>query len=324
MTTTSVLQKTRRLLGDFGETFVAQIAGDGQTIRFELPENVVDTIQAVLIPAGGGTPVVLTAGTDYTVDPYNGIVITAIPPALGAVLTVAGMFYESWTDTDLLDYIDTAFALHTVTRNPPVYLDPIAGTYPPTLVIPVYEERCVVLLAAKAIVQDQASAAAKDITIDTGDGTVIPRSVRYTQLVQEANRLDDEYQDLVDKLGLPGFDTLTVLDLQRVSLQTNRLVPLYIPREWDTRTYPQRVLTQINTGALSADRVITYRGQWSYIVQYNIDDLVDEGGIRYICTTPNQTTNPATDVAAGPNLFDGLFWSVSYINSGVPGWVGAY
>lgn len=323
MSTVSVLDKTRRILGDFGETFVAQIAADGQTVRFELPENIVDTIQVATVPAGGGETTVLTVTTDYVVDSYNGIVTTTTAPALGDVLLVAGLFYETWTDAVLIDYLFTAFALHTATRNPPVHLDPIPGAIPPTLLIHPVEERCVAILTAREVIRDQATAAAKDITIDTGDGTVIPRSQRYNQLVQEAARLDDEYQDLVDKLGLPTYDTLTVLDLQRVSYQTNRLVPLYVPREWDDRKYPQRVLTEINTGGLTADRVITFRGQWHDLVRYNINDLVDEGGVRYVCTAPNQETEPANDVAQGDG-FHGLHWSISYINSGVPGWVGAY
>jgi hypothetical protein len=172
---------------------------------------------------------------------------------------------------------------------------------------------------------DAATAAAKDITIDTGDGTVIPRSQRYQQLVEESQRLESAYVGLCEKLGIPSFATATVGQLRRVSYTTNRFIPEYVPREWDDRSFPRRVLPLISTYALEPDAVINYRGLWDPAKQYKTNDLVDRASTRYLCTTPCVGIDPIADVSAGgangiDNL-NGQHWSVSYINSGNFGWV---
>lgn len=323
MTTTSVLYKTRRVLGDMGETFGAQIPGDGITTIFELPEDKLDQVVAQTQLESGGATTLLSNSVDYVLDGYNGVITLAKPLPQGTLLLVTGLTYQSWPDVDLLDYVTEALALHMATRTPPVVLDSVVGAIPPTLVLPVIEERPVALLAASMVIQDQATDAAKDITIDTGDGTVIPRGQRYNQLIQESARLEQEYQSLVERLGLPGFDTIGVTVMRRVSKTTNRLVPIYVPREWDDRTLPKRVLPDILSGALTADATITYRGLYKLTYNYAINDLVDEGSTRYICTTPNIGIDPITDVAAGDGMGNGLHWSLSFINSGMAGaWYG--
>lgn len=325
MSTQTVLYKLRRVLDDMGEAFGAQIAGDGSTIRFELPEDKLDQVAAWTVPAGGGVNTMLVNGTDYTIDAYNGVITLTTPLAVGTVLTVTGMTYESWPDSDLTDYVTQAFLMHNETRNPPVVLDAVANNAPPSHVLPVMEERAVALLAASMVINDQATAAAKDITVDTGEGTVIPRAQRYQQLTSEAARLEQEYIDMVEKLGVPGFGTVTITNLRRVSYTTNRLIPEYIEREWDDRSFPRRVLTMVSTGALAADAVITYRGLWNPTTVYSHNDLVDRNSARYLCTVQNSGIDPISDVAAGGangvNGFDGQHWSLSYINSGNFGWV---
>jgi len=325
MTTASVLFKTRRVLDDMGEMFTAQLAGDGTTMAFELPTDKIDQTAAFEVSDTGGSPQALVNGVDYIIDPYNSIITTTVPVPTGTVLVVSGMSYTSWADTDMLDYITEALGLHNISRNPPVVLDPVIGANPPTEVVPLIEERAVALLSASMVINDQATAAAKDITIDTGDGTVIPRAQRYEQLVGEAARLEEEYVSLVEKLGIPSFATVSITTLRRVSMTTNRLVPIYTAREWDDRTYPKRVLPLIPSGGLEADMVVNYRGLWSPYVSYNLYDLVDRSSSRYLCTTPNTGVDPTGNVAAGgTNGVDGINgtdWSLSYINSGNFGWM---
>jgi hypothetical protein len=308
-----------------GEPFSAQIDGDNQTSRFELPEFNLDQVIVYTQADTGGASSALGNGTDYTLDPFNGLITLNQTLSSGTLLVVTGVSYETWPDADLTDYITQALEQHNVTRNPPVLLDPVASANPPTNVLPVVEERAVALLAASLVQSDAATAAAKDITIDTGDGTVIPRAQRYNQLTQEAARLEGAYVGLCEKMGIPCFATATVGQLRRVSMTTNRLVPEYVPREWDDRSFPKRVLPLISTYALEPDSVINYRGLWNPAATYRVNDLVDRSSTRYLCTTLNSGIDPIADVAAGgangvDNL-NGQHWTVSYINSGNFGWV---
>lgn len=375
MSTASVLYKTRRVLGDMGESFTSQMYGDGNTARFELPVTLVDpsTFSVSTVPAGGGTITPLLVNVDYVLDSYNGMLALAQPLPAGQVLTVGGVFYEVWTDLDLMDYIQTALQLHTLGRNPPVFLDPVAGAAPPTQVLPLVEERPLAILAAREVYRDLATTSARNITIDTGDGTVIPRGQTYQQLNDTADRLDDEYTELVEKLGISGYDTITMSTLRRTSMTTNRLVPIYMPREWDDHKFPQRVLPPIDFGIGSQGIVVTYRGLWSSEISYNLNDEVDLGSTRYLAVAPSLDINPSDDVAAHsislsspdtvtfagnqPVFTDlespvvvndvepgsanwptepantspwfaqgqsGLYWQVTYINSGVAGYFGGW
>lgn len=325
MSTATVLYKLRRVLQDMGEAFSVQIDGDNQTSRFELPEFNLDQVVAYTQPDTGGVATALGNGTDYTLDAFNGLITLSQTLSTGTLLVVTGVAYETWPDADLTDYITQALEQHNVTRNPPVVLDATTGAAPPSNVLPPVEERAVALLAASMVQSDAATAAAKDITIDTGDGTVIPRAQRYQQLIGEAARLEGAYVGLCEKMGIPCFATATVGELRRVSYTTNRLVPEYVPREWDDRSFPKRVLPLISTYALEPDSVINYRGLWDPTKTYYPNDLVDRASTRYLCTAQNSGIDPISDVAAGgtngvDNL-NGQHWSVSYINSGNFGWV---
>lgn len=329
MSSNTIAYKTRRILQDFGEVFTAQIAGDGVTTLFELPEDNIDpnSFSASLQPSAGGTITQLVKDTDYALDTFNGIIQLELPPEVGQILTVVGKFYDEWTDDDLDDYVVTAFALHTAGRNPPVSMDPTPNAVPPTALLPQVEERLVAILAAKLIKEDQATAAAEDITIDTGDGTVIPRSQRYSQLIQEIQRLDQTYQTMVSRLGLQGgINSIEVSSLRRVSLTTNRFVPEYVPREWDNPTYVQRVLPPIDTGlASSQGDVVTYRGEYNAIIQYRKDDEVQQGSQMYLCISPAGCVgiDPAQDVDSGDGIH-GQHWQKTTINSGMAGYYGGW
>lgn len=319
--------KTRRVLGDMGEVFNAQMEGDGQTTQFELPASIVSNVTVTLRSAGVGTqittltPTTETASGDFTVDQYNGYLVLTEPLPAGVVMNVQGIQYETWADHDIFDYLQIAFLMHTNRRNPPVYLLPDPTAVPPTLLLPEIEERPLALLTASLAYADLATAAARDITIDTGDGTVIPRSQRYQQLVQEQQRLEEEYRNIVELLGIQTFDTIQMMTLRRVSRQTNRLVPIYVDREWDDRTFPQRVLPPIDIPLGTAGAVITDRGQYSPAAVYRLNDTVFEGGQEYIMvsTTPIMGVDPIADVGSGQA---GIAWAKTTINSGMYGYSG--
>jgi hypothetical protein len=329
VSTSSVMYKTRRVLGDMGELASSTIGGDGTTNQFELSASIVDNVTAKIQASAGGPPSVLSPGAngtagDYTVDIYNGYIVLTNPLAVGQVLQVTYSTYETFIDADLYDYVTEAFALHTLNRNPPVFLDPVQSAAPPTRVLPVIEERLVALLAASQVYGDLATAAARDITIDTGDGTVIPRTQRYQQLVAEQARIEQEYRDVTNRLGIQGYDTVQMMNLRRVSKQTNRLVPVYLEQEWDDRRFPQRVEPPIDIPLGDEGLLITDRGGYNSALVYNPNDTVFEGGVEYlqIGTQPCSGVDPVADIAGGTDGISGFFWQITTINSGLYGYTG--
>lgn len=329
MSNASVMFKTRRVLGDMGEIFLAQLGGDGTTTQFELPANIVENVTAAIRSAGTGTQVTQlvpannNVPNDFSVDSYNGYLTLTNPLPAGTVLAVQGIQFETWADCDIFDYVQNAYLLHTQRRNPMVYLDPAVGAAPPTLLLPEIEERPLALLAASLAYGDLATAAARDITIDTGDGTVIPRSQRYQQLVQEQARLEQEYRNITELLGVQTFDTIQMMTMRRVSLQTNRLVPIYVSREWDDRRFPQRVMPPIDIPLGTQGQEVTDRGMYDPTKTYNLNDTTFEGGQEYIMVSliPCQGVDPAADCAGGVG-WAGQFWEKTTINSGMYGYSG--
>jgi hypothetical protein len=327
MSERSMMFKIRRVLGDMGEIFNAQMGGDDQTTQFELPASIVSNVTVTFRSAGIGTqittltPTTFEALGDFSVDEYNGYLVLTNPLPSGIVMNVQGVQYETWADHDIFDYLQEAFLMHTQRRNPPLYLEPVVGAAPPTLLMPEIEERPLALLAASLAYEDLATAAARDITIDTGDGTVIPRSQRYQQLVAESAALKQKYRDIVELLGIQTFDTIQMMTLRRVSPQTNRLVPVYVDREWDDRRFPQRVMPPIDIPLGTAGMVVTDRGMYSAAATYYLNDTVFEGGQEYIMvsTQPVMGVDPAADVGSG---WAGEAWEKTTINSGMYGYTG--
>jgi hypothetical protein len=331
VTTASVLYKVRRILRDTGEQFSSQVAGDGVVSRFELPQDTIDpaTVSVTIGPTDGSSiPAPLGTPANYTLDGENGIITLTAPLVEGQLLTVTGIFYETFIDNDIIDYIQWNFIEFTQGRNPQPMLDPIVGRYPPSILLSPLEERALSLAAARDVMRDLASASASEFTIDTGDGTVIPQSQQYQQFMNQADVLDGQYQTLAARLGIQSADTINVSTLRRISASTNRLVPLYVPREYDDRAYPQRILPPINTDIGQEGAVVTYRGQWNVFTVYNGGaQWVDEVywlSARYLALAPSEGQNPADDVANGPDGINGQYWQVTYLNSGQMGYGGGW
>jgi hypothetical protein len=87
--------------------------------------------------------------------------------------------------------------------------------------------------------------AATDIDITTAEGTHIPRAQRFGQLEQMISALTERYKSLCSLLGV-GLYRIEVSNLRRVSRQTGRLVPLYVEREYDDNSLPERIVAPID------------------------------------------------------------------------------
>jgi hypothetical protein len=302
------------MLGDMGSPFVMSVVADGVSSMLDCNAAPVEpqSINVITSPNNGTTwTAPLALGTDYTVDAFNGKLIFQNPPAQGNVVLVRGVSYVDWTDTDLVDFIQIAFLQHTYHRNPPVVLNAVAGAIPPTQVLPANEERAVAILAVIESYWDLATAKAKNFTIDTGDGTVIPLAQQYEHIMSHIDRLMARYEDLAQKLGV-GLYAIEVLTLRRKSRMIGTLVPVYVDQEIEGRFWPpDRALPPI---PVLANIRIHYCGIFSLGTQYNINDEVIEGGVTYVALAANIDIDPYTDTQAGDGI-TGLNWKQSWINN---------
>jgi len=233
MSLASITAKTRGIFRDYGETFTAQYTGVGSIDRYDLPvDNVdADTIE-VEIDGVAADP------ADYLLDARAGVVMLDAPLATGAILRVTGTSYISVGGADLAEYVDTAFQMHIRGRSPA----PTYDTLPP------HEEHLVAMLAAIEGLWALATEASQEIDVLTPEGVNIPRSQRFAQIMALIDRLNEHYKELAAAFNVGPF-AIRILTLRRVSRTTGRLVPVYVEREFDDRTYPPvRVFPPIDNG----------------------------------------------------------------------------
>lgn len=245
MSQQSIIDKTMMIPRDFGESFSARITGDGATRRYTLPRDNVDS--STLVAYIDGDPVVvLSLGADpgnlqeneYALDARQGVLTLWDDLALGAVLVVEGTAHLNLSVEDYTTYVEIAFGLHTQNRNPPITYDSL----------PPHEEYLVGLLATIEILWSLVTEAAGEIDVLTPEGVQIPRSQRFAQYMALIERLTAYYKDLAAVLNVGPF-RIEMFTLRRVSRTTNRLVPVYVPQEFDDRDFPPaRVYPPIDPG----------------------------------------------------------------------------
>lgn len=225
----ALIDRLRLELSDYRLSFDFTANGWEGEVRFDLPnENVTN----VVVEVDGSEQ---TAGTDYVLDAARGIVVFTTAPEDGATVEVTGEFTELYDDATLGQWIDTAFSLHGVDRNPPLTM----ATLPPV------EDYLVVLLAKVEALYVLATDAAYDIDIRTPEGISIPRSQRFAQMMALINSVRGYYKELAQELNV-GPGRIVNLQLRRVSKLTGRLVPIYLPREVDDHRPPHRVYPTID------------------------------------------------------------------------------
>lgn len=218
---------------DIGRAFACSFNVDEKTTIFDLP---VESISATFMPPTvtlGGFPQPPPGTTPptpmYYWDYKAGQLIWPIAPGPpGTDLTVTGWCYDFFTDIEVSEAVSDAFALHTNDYDPPFYIDPLTGQTP----IPTVEEILVAYLAAVELLWFRATDASQEIDVHTPEGVLIPRAQRFTQITQQIQGLQAQYNAVSAALGV-GLNRLYVLNQRRVSYTTNRLVPLFREQEYN-------------------------------------------------------------------------------------------
>lgn len=252
-TEAALISRIRLELGDNPLPFRGQFRGTGTQKTFDLPAV---NISATGLKAFTVNPTTLAivdlVPADYTLDLPNGLIM------LGSVLTadfqlvVEGNSYSLFTDAEIREFLHEALLQHTNGAADTIrYRDENGfvkyAHYAVTLTnLPEIEEVLVALLAATEALWALSTDASTDIDVHTSEGTFVPRSQRYGQVVSQISLLTEKYKTLCAQLNV-GLYRIEMSTLRRISKTTGRLVPVYVAREFDDATMPTRVLPEIDT-----------------------------------------------------------------------------
>lgn len=227
-----LLDRVRMDLGDLPQPFDFQFVGDGERDHFYVEHRPLDETSLVLTRDGAETDPT-TEGVTY--EPTTGMLVFDIAPPPGVIWEISGQKWRYFSDADLQVFIDTSVAQHAHNRA-----DGGGGQYDDGDITPV-EEYPVALYAVIQALWALATDASFDIDILAPDGVNIPRSERYRQLMEMIGARQTQYDEIAASLNI-GIKRLEPVTVRRIAKNTNRLVPVYLPQEYDDRSRPKRVL----------------------------------------------------------------------------------
>lgn len=229
-TLSDLIARTRLELADLAKTFVHTTTSVGATVTYDIPRvEQVDSGALVVRKNGAVIP-----AEDYVLDAAAGVVtFTGSLPADGDTIQISGSHHKFFSDDVMTTFVESAFALHTTNRTITM------------AALPSNEVYLVALLAKVEALWVLATDAAYDIDVRTPEGVSVPRTQRYAQLISMAKEAENQYKDLSMALGV-GLHRVEMFTLRRTSYMTGRLVPVYVPREFDDPKPPQRVFPPID------------------------------------------------------------------------------
>lgn len=217
------------LIQDTGRPFAANWVVDGATTIFDLPVESISSSASPPVVILNGVLISGQATPSYRFDYKHGVIaFAAAPGPAGATLGVQGTTYDYFDDDEVAQAVTDAFNLHVQDQDPLPAINPAIGQ--PT--ISGSEEYLVSILAAIELLWFRSTDASSEVDIHTPEGVTIPRSERYRQLTSQVSALQEEYKTIAGALGV-GLWRIQILNQRRVSLTTNRLVPLFQEQEYN-------------------------------------------------------------------------------------------
>lgn len=253
-TQTDLLNRIRLEIGDQSEPFRQTYRGTGFQNQFDLPAERIDPTGMSVFKTYPQTlvNVDLVLNTDYTLDAENGIIQLTQPLEKDWMLTAQGVAFGMFTDTELSQYLADALIQHTSGNEHQTvrYRDSHGFIRYEKIAtdlanLPQIEELPVVMLASQMALWTLLIDASTDIDLTTAEGTHISRSQRFAQLESMVSALTERYKATCALLGV-GMYRIEVTNLRRVSRQTGRLVPVYVEREYDENTWPERIVPTVD------------------------------------------------------------------------------
>jgi hypothetical protein len=242
----SLISAVRLELGDQLETFRDSFRGTGDQSEYDLPAHNISTLSVYTI-GGDDSITPLAETTDYTVDRVQGVITFVTPPEEDALYVAEGQANGIFTDDEITHFLDAAESQHLSGRTVEhryrdghgfIRYDRKQMTLAD---LPAQEEYLVALLATVEALWALSTDAATDIDITTSEGTSIPRSQRWRQIISQIDILTQKYKEHSMMMGV-GLFAPEVFDVRRTSRTTGRLVPIFKSREYDETGPPIRKL----------------------------------------------------------------------------------
>lgn len=251
MEVTRLISRVRSEIGDKPKPFVSQVKGDGQQTMFDLLQPNLCRIGFQIIVTEDASTTVYASPQNYTADDETGIVIFTQPLSYDATAVISGTSYGMFSDPALLDHVRDAVIWHCHNRQATERYRDRHGfityrTNPINLEnLPPEEELPLIVLCSLNVYWALADDMALDVNVQTAEATNIDRTARYGQVMGQIEALQARYDSLCSTLNI-GPNRIETLNLRRTSQTTGRLVPLYMPREYDDHRYPVRMLPPID------------------------------------------------------------------------------
>lgn len=251
----------RTYLRDFPRFFQTTFDVAGRT--YELGHTNIDStsLWVATYIAGGATTEL--APSAYSLDERNGLLRLSSLPSSGAKVLIEGYYYEWVTPADLEFYTQRAIEKHV--RGLGVGIEEMSDVMINAIGIAAICECLWALMTEYS----------RDIDVITSESIHIPASQRFRMVQGLLAQWEAEYKRHATALNI-GIDRIEVFSLRRTSRTTNRLVPLYKPKEFGDYSPMERLWPDVDSGV--------------------IDREIQEDKLRedvYVDTTPRsgQTTN---------------------------------
>lgn len=294
-------------LGDLLQPFDFALLGDGERDHFFLEHRPIDPTSVTVYK--DSVPVVLV-NEGVTLDYRAGMLVFDTPPPVGEMWEIEGKKWRYFSDEDMKIFIDTAMAQHSHHRG-----DDSGSQWTDSDIEPV-EEYPIAILSLIQALWALATDAAFDIDILAPDGVNIPRSERYRQLLEMIGSRQAQYDEITAALNI-GVKRLETMTVRRIAKNTNRLIPVYLPQEYDDYSKPKRVLfpmslqgtkpIKVSSGSYNVD--ITSGDPVSFLLdfEYDITNMEFENAIRrgafsgYMSTVGPAIREFTQEIVDGPN-----------------------
>ena len=232
-----LISLTRGELVDMPRPFQASVRGDGITSRFELPDKPIDGDSLLVFRRDNETSTTTAVTADaYTVSEDEGVITFNAPPADTDTIVVQGTAFRFFSDSTIQGFVERALEKHN--NRTIVTVD----------TLPAVEEHLVAIRAKIEGLWRLATDVAYGIDVYAPEGTTIPRSQRYRQLMAQIAEEQARLRNMSQQLNV-GLERVEVGTLRRISTKTGRLVPLYVAQEYDDRRRPQRIYPGIDVQA---------------------------------------------------------------------------
>lgn len=228
----------RTYLRDFPKFFQTTFDVSGRT--YDLGHTNIDPDGLwIATYTSNGTTTELSSAS-YSLDERNGIVRLASVPAAGSKILVEGYYYEWVTPTDLSFYSQRALEKHL--KDLGVGVEEMSDMLINAIGIAAIVECLWALLTEYS----------RDIDVITSESVHIPASQRFRMVQALLAQWESEYKRHATALNI-GIDRIEIFSLRRTSRTTNRLVPLYKPKEFGDYSPMERLWPDIDPGVIDRE-----------------------------------------------------------------------